>query len=105
VIAAAGIVALETMVDRLADDHENARLLAAGLANQKGFSLDAERVQTNIVMARVDDQQAMSARLREVGVLASLSGAGRLRFVTHYGIEREDIDEALSRVKRAMDGR
>ena len=100
IIAAAGIVALETMIDRLAEDHENARALAVGLAAVPGFALDPERVQTNIVMAETDDPATMSRRLREVGVLASGSGPGRLRFVTHYGITREDVDEALVRIQR-----
>lgn len=99
IIAAAGIVALETMIDRLTEDHENARALAVGLAAVPGLSLDPERVQTNIVMVETDDPATLSRRLREVGILASGSGPGRLRFVTHYGITREDVDEALRRIQ------
>jgi len=101
VIAAAGIVALETMVDRLAEDHDNARLLARGLAQIPGVRLDAASVQTNIVIFTVDDGAAFRQRLREAGVLASATGGpNRVRMVTHYGITRRDIEEALERVLR-----
>jgi threonine aldolase len=102
VIAAAGIVALETMVDRLAEDHENARLLARGLASLPGISLDPDAIQTNIVIFDVPDAPAFVRRLREVGVLATLPAPGRARMVTHYGITRADIEEALERIQRAV---
>jgi threonine aldolase len=101
VIAAAGIVALETMVDRLAEDHENARALAEGLAQVPGLRIDPEAVQSNIVVFAVDDGAALQSRLRELGVLTTAFGPTRVRMVTHYGIERADIDEALERVRRA----
>lgn len=100
IIAAAGIVALETMVDRLAEDHENARELAFGLAHIEGFSLNPELVQTNIVIATTAEPAAtVQQRLREVGVLVSLMGPHRVRFVTHYGITLSDVREALTRIR------
>jgi threonine aldolase len=99
VLAAACIVALEQMVDRLAEDHENARRLAHGLANIKGVLIDPTQVQTNIVLFELSPDTGwtpttLQAHLKARGVWLSLSG-NRLRAVTHYGITREDIDHAL----------
>lgn len=103
VIAAPAIVALETMVDRLVEDHESAQLLAQGLARLPGVQIDPVRVRTNIVVVDVADGSAFQRRLREAGVLASLFGRKRVRFVTHYGISLADIEEALVRIERAVD--
>jgi threonine aldolase len=103
VIAAAGIVALETMVDRLADDHAHAQLLAQGLAQVPGFRIDPEAVQTNIVISDVPDAISLTRKLREAGLLTTIYGPTRLRMVTHYGIERADIEEALTRVRRVAE--
>lgn len=101
VIAAAGIVALETMVERLAEDHENARLLARGLASIPGIVIDPAKVQTNIVIFAVTSMNPadFARRLRDRGVLTTAIGYGRLRMNTHYGITRVDIEEALERVR------
>ena len=101
VIAAAGIIALETMIDRLAEDHEHARLLAQGLAQVSGVRIDATSVQTNIVVLNVDDGAAFQRRLQELGVLTTAFGPSRVRMVTHYGIMRQDIEEALERLLQA----
>jgi threonine aldolase len=101
VLAAAAIVALENMVDRLAEDHENARDLARGLSEIPGISIDPESVQTNIVIFNVDDGPAFVRRLRDAGILVTMYGPTRLRMVTHYGIARADIEEALERVRHA----
>jgi threonine aldolase len=101
VIAAAAIVALESMVGRLSEDHENARVLARGLAGIPGITIDPESVQTNIVIFDVDDGAAFARSLRDAGVLVTMYGPRRLRMVPHYGIERADIDEALERVRHA----
>jgi threonine aldolase len=100
VIAAAGIVALDEMVDRLADDHANARRLADGLATIPGISIDPSLVQTNILFfePRGIDGAALLTGLRERGVLCSGS-ARRVRLVTHYGVEREDVDYTLEAVR------
>ena len=98
IIAAPGIVALNSMVDRLAEDHENARVLAEGLAGIQGISIDPAKIQTNIVYYTVDGNvSAFLGALKEKGVLASMPEApGSVRMVTHYGINREDVQEALS---------
>jgi threonine aldolase len=100
VIAAAGIVALDEMVDRLADDHLNARYLAQGLSQIPGVEIDVALVQTNILFWRHTgiETPALAARLRERGVLCSMVH-GRLRMLTHHGIEREDIDSALETIR------
>ena len=103
VIAAAGIVALDEMVDRLAEDHANARALAEGLATITGIVIDPSTVETNIVIFGVEGFEAarLSSRLRESGVLSSGFG-GRIRMVTHHGFERSHVDEALERVREAV---
>lgn len=106
VIAAAGVVGLERMVDRLADDHENAQVLVNGLANIPGLQVDPKAVQTNIVMIRPTAIGAADyqRRLAEQGVLVSNYWGGVLRAVTHSGIERDDIDYALEAFWKAMVG-
>jgi len=99
-IAAAGIVALNEMVERLADDHANARHLAEGLAQIPGIEVDPSLVQTNILFWNHEsiDTTTLAGRLRERGVLCSMV-RGRVRMLTHYGIERGDIDDALESVR------
>ena len=107
VIAAAGIVALNEMVDRLAEDHENARRLADGLTHIPGLAVDLETVQTNMVMFYPTDPhwttEALNQALWDAGVLVSFLGRTKIRAVTHYGIERADVDEALGIIARVMD--
>jgi threonine aldolase len=106
VIAAAGIVALTEMVDRLAEDHANARLLAEGLANAPGLAVDVETVQTNMVMFYPTDPrwttETLNAALDAAGVLVSYLGRTKIRAVTHYGIERADVEEALARISQVV---
>jgi len=108
VIAAAGITALQEMVDRLAEDHENARRLAEGIAGIGGLSIELAKVQTNIIYFELDEGRMTPMELvtelnkKEVKLLAV--GPRRLRVVTHYGISAEDIDltvKALSEVMKA----
>jgi threonine aldolase len=104
VVAAAGIVALETMIDRLAEDHANARYLAERLAELPGVELDPAAVETNIVVftLRVGTADEFLPRLAQAGVLATNFGPRRIRLVTHYGIERRHIDEAVARLARVL---
>jgi threonine aldolase len=99
VIAAAGIVALTEMVDRLVEDHENARRLAQGLAETKELSVDIERVRTNIVFIGTEGTGVPAAevveRLKSRGVLCLASAPDTLRAVTHYPVTGADIDSAL----------
>lgn len=108
VIAAAGIKALEEMVDRLAEDHENARRLAEAIARISGLSIEPAKVQTNIIYFELDEERMTPTELvteldkKEVKLLSV--GARRLRAVTHYGISAGDIDltvKALGEVMKA----
>jgi threonine aldolase len=97
VIAATGLIALRTMVDRLAEDHANARTLAEGLAELPGVRCDLSRVQTNLVFFDIErmtgaDFEAECARR---GLLGGATGPHRVRLVTHYGITAEDIQSTL----------
>ena len=105
VIAAAGIVALDGMVDRLAEDHANARKLAEGLAQIPGISIDPDSLPTNLVFFDVEreDRDEIHRRLVERGVKGG-GGGKRWRYVTHYGITESDIDYALEQVREALAG-
>lgn len=108
VLAAAGIVALETMIDRLADDHANAKKLAEGLADIPGIDLDPGRIKTNIVFFDLQSSAPTAAqfaqRLSQDGVLIGAVGERRMRAVTHYGIATQDVDAALGAVTRTLQG-
>jgi threonine aldolase len=100
ILAAAAIIALEEMVDRLPEDHAHARLLAAGLAELPGVLLDLQRVQTNIIIFRLAGGAAACERWvaasRERGVLCSQMTPETIRLVTHRHITTRDVDEALA---------
>jgi threonine aldolase len=108
IIAAAGIVALEQMVDRLAEDHANARRLAEGIARIRGLSVELSRIQTNIVYFDLASgnltAEELVTRLNDKGIRVLQVGLTRLRAVTHYGISAEDIDLAMTALGEAMDG-
>lgn len=97
VLAAAGLWALDHMVDRLAEDHANARTLAEGLAELPGVGIDLSRVQTNIVRFELTGTTAAEflSGCRQYGLLGGGSGHA-VRFVTHFGIEAADIQHALA---------
>lgn len=107
VLAAAGIVALNDMKDRLAGDHTNAGHLAEGLARVPGLSVAPEKYRTNIVYADISPDTGLSGQTfsehlstRGIGVLPT--GPQQVRLVTHYHVTEEDINTALSRVKRLL---
>ena len=106
VLAAAGIVALSEMVDRLEDDHANARLLAEGLSRSGGLLIDPEMVRTNIVYFAVQHEgftaQSLAARLNEEGVRVLATGPNQLRAVTYYHITADDIDYVLDVFQRIL---
>ena len=106
VLAAAGIVALNEMVDRLTDDHANARKLADGLAEMPGLSIDPSLIKTDIVYFEVkrDDMTVaeLVKRLEDRGVRMLPVGPGRIRAVTHYHITAEDIDYTLGAFSKTL---
>lgn len=99
ILAAAGVVALETMVDRLREDHENARLLAEGLATLPGIAIDLARVQTNIVIFTVKrkdlDAPGLVVKLAEHGIKAFAITPDSIRMVTHKDVNRAGILRTL----------
>ena len=102
ILASAGIVALETMIDRLAEDHAHARRLAAGLAQIPGIGVDPKQFQSNIVFVEVEPSlgpvQEFIGRLSQEGVKVSYPGANRFRMVAHRHISAEDVDTTIDRV-------
>ena len=100
ILAAGGIHALEHHVDRLADDHANARRLADGLAALG--ALVEGTPETNIVMFGVPDIRGFMKRAGEEGVRIGMAGPTRLRAVTHLDVANDDIDEALARIARSL---
>ena len=106
VIAAAALYSLEHNWDRLAEDHDNARHLAEGIANIKGLAIDVPRMQTNLVFFEVTKPGWTSARLvdacKEHGVGIGANTATRIRAVTHLDVNRKDIDVALKVISDAL---
>jgi len=106
VLAAAGIVALTEMVDRLADDHANARKLAEGLAEIPGLSLDLSQIKSNIVYFELTRDDMTVAQLVKMlddqGARMLPVGIGRIRAVTHYHITADDIDYTLGLCSKVM---
>jgi threonine aldolase len=101
ILAAAGIVALETIVGRLEKDHLRARKLASHLKKVTGVVLDPETPHTNMVYIELEDQVPLSAdqvaeRLKGRGVRVGVVGPRRFRLVTHYWISDKDVEEAAS---------
>ena len=107
IIAAAGLYALDHNVERLAEDHENARCFVRGIAAVPGIEVDPERVETNIVLFRLSDSAAsaaaFAARLEEAGLRVSVLGE-TLRAVTHLDVSRADVDAAVAIVRETATG-
>jgi threonine aldolase len=110
VLAAAGIVSLKRMVDRLADDHEKAKNLALGLAEIPGIQVDPDMVKTNMVFFELEDgvplrrEQVLESLRREAGIWVGTSGQAGYRAAAHYWIRDEDVAllcEALRTVLRS----
>jgi threonine aldolase len=102
ILAAACLYALDHNVERLAQDHENARLLAHGLAELAEARIDPAAVETNIVIFEVDDAPRLVARLADRVELVAIDEQ-RVRAVTHLDVSRSDIDTALEALAVALD--
>jgi threonine aldolase len=100
IIAAAGIVALTSMIERLAEDHANARALAEGMGLVAGINVQPVARRTNMVVVEIDGDSGAArkfqAAMRERGVLISPRGGTSFRCVTHHGISRADIDRTVA---------
>jgi threonine aldolase len=108
ILAAAGLYALDHNLDRLVEDHTNARLLAERLAGLRDVELDLTTVQSNIVIFRMregaPDAAATVARAQEKGVLVSAFGARIVRAVTHLDVSRDQCREAADRLAEVISG-
>lgn len=109
VLAVAGIVALETMVDRLGEDHVRAKQLAQGLSLIPGLVLDPGTPYTNMVFLSLDDEVPLSAsdvagQIKDRGVRVGVVSARRFRLVTHYWIDDPGIDLAIQAFKKVLGG-
>ncbi|NTX04918.1 low-specificity L-threonine aldolase [Myxococcus sp. CA051A] len=104
ILAAAALYALDHHVERLAEDHANARRLAAALAEVPGVKVDTARVETNMVFAEFDRPALeMVTLLGGHGVLTNPAGGPRsVRLVTHLDLSAADIDESVARIRRAL---
>jgi threonine aldolase len=94
------------MIERLADDHANARRLAQGLANIEGIKVDPDSIQTNIVIFEIEPSVGTAPEvlqaLAEAGVKVTPSRAQTLRMVTHRQVDSADVEEALARVSEVV---
>lgn len=102
IIAAGGLYAVKNNVDRLKEDHKNARLLAEGMAKIEYFDVDLSRIETNIVLVDINGNETADTtlvKMKEVGVWAVPFGPKRIRMVTHLDVLRSDCEEALDRIK------
>ncbi len=106
ILAAAGLVALEENVERLAEDHAKARRLAEGIAAIPGLSIEAARVQTNIVVFSVPSAGITAPEIVEgwknAGVLALAIDDAQVRAVTHYDVDQAGIERALMVLARLL---
>jgi len=106
IIAAPGIVALEKMVNRLEEDHINAKLLAEGIEKIDNLKVDLGHVQTNIVLFGIGDLGASDSSflsaLKNEGVLAAAIGKNKIRLVTHRGIGKEHVSKAISAIENVV---
>jgi threonine aldolase len=111
ILAAAGIVALNEMIERLADDHAHARMLAEGLAQIPGIEIDLAMVQTNMVFFGITDEVPLSTRalidqLREKGnIWLGAVDSRQFRAVTHYWVGAKDVEhflETMQNILRSM---
>jgi threonine aldolase len=102
IVAAAGLYALDHHVERLAEDHENARVLAEGLASLPSVELDPALVETNIVVFGVPEAPAFCAELEAAGVKMLALDDRRVRAVTHLDVDRAGIDLALAAARSAV---
>ena len=106
VLAAAGLVALEKMTDRIIDDHENARTLAEGISNIDGIRINLDRVKTNIIYFSLDHPKVGGALLLEKMAEQNIHffelGPSWFRLVTHAGVSKDDVDDIVREFERIL---
>jgi threonine aldolase len=103
IIAAPGIVALESMIERLKEDHLNARYLAEGISKIDGIRVNLSRVQTNMVYFSIEELALTAdqfiSKLKENDILALALSENKIRMVTHKGIEKEHVEKSINTIK------
>jgi threonine aldolase len=107
ILAAAGLVALDTMIERLAEDHERARLLAKGLADVPGLRLDKGTPYTNMVYLALDpevrlDAPAIVKAMEKQGILIGDTGKRTFRLVTHHDVDDEAVAACIEAFQKIM---
>jgi threonine aldolase len=105
ILAAAGIIAVETMIDRLAEDHTRARYMAEEIAKLPGISVDLRSVQTNMIYFSVANAAEFATALKEQSVLCNVLYGNAIRLVTHYEITNEDARDAVNVIARLLETR
>ena len=109
IIAAGALFALENHVERLAEDHANAQILARAVEETEGLSLEAGPVETNLVWISVDPAMGsapeVAAQLRKAGVLVSALGPQVLRACTHLDVSREQVEFAAEAIRNLVPSR
>jgi threonine aldolase len=107
ILAAAGIVALESMIDRLAEDHARAKCLAQGLAKIPGIELDPGTPYTNMIFLSLSAEvpantKEVAVALEKHGVLVGATGSRRFRLVTHYWIDDAGVERAVQAFSQVL---
>ncbi|QJW47028.1 hypothetical protein HA075_15115 [bacterium BFN5] len=107
IIAAAALVSLETQIDRLDEDHQHAKLLADTIADL-GLNIDIDTVKTNIVIFGIDSLGINADRMLQIlssyGIKANAFGENTVRFVTHFGITRADVNYTIQALSQIVKG-
>lgn len=110
ILAAAAIYALENNVERLADDHQNAKLLAERISGAPGMRIEPSNVETNIIYLQLDPAEArvdtpgLATAMRQRGVLALAMGRHAMRLVTHLDVSREQVEQAAEIMCNILNG-
>ena len=107
ILAAAGLVALDQMVERLCEDHTRAARLADGLRDIPGIQLQPEKPATNMVFVNLDENVPMTgaqvaAQLKELGILVQVTGARRFRLVAHYWVDDAGVDRVVASFRNVL---
>jgi threonine aldolase len=107
IVAAAGLISLEKMVDRLKDDHARARTLADGLRKIKGVFVDSGSPHTNMVYVHLDDSISLNGiqirdEMKKLGVLVDIENSRRFRLVTHYWVDDKAVDTAVKAFAKVL---
>jgi len=107
IVAVAGILSLEKMASRLAEDHVRAKKIAEGLRQIKGIVVDEDSPYTNMIFLNLSENvsatmQQIAEGMKEIGVLVDAESSRRLRLVTHYWIDDEGVEKSISAFKKAL---